>query len=496
MFSRETQALMEAAVDAIIVIDHRGRMQAVNDAAQRTFGYRADELLGENVRMLMPEPDRARHDEYLENYLQGGVAKVIGRGRQVLAQRKDGTLFPAYLSVGRVADSGQPRFVGLVRDTTVEHEAMSQLRMERDRANAYLELNDALLVSLDPERRVREVNSRGSELLGMPKEEIHGRDWLDFFANEYERERARLMLHSALANGSSREREFDTIVHGEPRRFYWRCIARRQDDGAPAGWLCSGHDVTSQAAPERHGHIAQDRLTRVASLTAMGEMAAGIAHELNQPLTAIAAYASACSCHLEGPEPDHGELREAVREIAAEGMRAATIIDRIRRLVRDDQKDLREPTDVNVLVEELRVLLTTDARTYQTRLRIVLSPYLPRIEANAAQLQHVILNLTRNAFEALAEMPVSERQLTLTTARTADGDIEIRISDSGPGVSPAIGDRLFHPFTTTKKAGTGLGLTISHTIARAHGGTISLRPEDPHGASFALCLPCPEEILS
>jgi two-component system sensor kinase FixL len=496
MFSRETRALMEAAVDAIIVIDHRGRVLSINDAVQRMFGYRTDELLGENVSMLMPEPDRGNHDQYLANYLHTGVARIIGHGRQVVARRKDGTLFPAYLSVGRIPDSGPPRFVGLVHDTTAEHEAISLLKMERDRANAYLELNDAVLMSLGPDRRVLEVNGRGSELLGMPKEEIQGRDWMDFFTDEYERERARVLLDSALTNDSSREREFDAIVHGEPRRIYWRCIARRQVDGTSGGWLCSGLDVTDRLHREVHATLAQDRVTRVASLTAMGEMAAGIAHELNQPLGAITAYASACKNYLASPQPDYEALREAVREIGTEGERAARLIGRIVQLARGDQHDTRVSTDVNELVEELRVLLTTDARVFDTRLRIALTPNLPRVDANPAQLQQVILNLARNAFEALAENAPGERELTISTARTADGSIEVLVFDNGPGVSPAVKDRLFHPFTTTKKSGTGLGLTISDTVARAHGGTIALRPQRPHGAGFALRLPCREEVPS
>jgi two-component system sensor kinase FixL len=387
MFSRETQALMEAAVDAIIVIDHRGRMQAVNDAAQRTFGYRADELLGENVSMLMPGPDRDKHDEYLATYLRTGVAKVIGLGRQVIAQRKDGTLFPAHLAVGRIAESRPPRFVGLLRDTTIEQEAIGALKLERDRANASLER-------------------------------------------------------------------------------------------------------------EEHASLAQERVTRVARLTTMGEMAAGVAHELSQPLTAIATYARACERYLEMPQPDHAEMREAVREIGNESQRATKIIERLRQQVRSEEQNQRLPTYVNDLVEDLRALLEADARIYETRLHIALAPHLPRIDANSAQLQQLILNLMRNAFEALAENPPGTRDLELTTARTANGDVEIRISDNGPGVSPAISDRLFHPFYTTKKSGTGLGLTISHTIARSHGGTINLRQVEPHGASFAVCLPCKEEDVS
>jgi two-component system sensor kinase FixL len=451
-------------------------------------------MLGENVSMLMPEPDRGAHDEYLARYLRTGVPKIIGIGREVTAQRSDGTLFPAHLSVGRVPDSNPPRFVGLVRDTTSDHAAIAALKLERDRATAYLELNDSILLSLDCNRRVSEVNARGTELLGAPKQDIHGRDWLDFFTDESDRERARLMLDSAMANGSSREREFDAVIHGEPRRLYWRCIARRHADGAPAGWLCSGADVTDHARREEHAYVAQERLTRVARMATLGEMTAGIAHEINQPLTAITTYARACEHYIDMPQPDLAEIREAVREIGAEGLRAGRIIARLRQLVRGDEHHEPVHFDANVVIEELKILLNADARIYDTRLSIALAPGLPRIVGHPIQLQQLVLNLVRNAFEALADMPPGEREIGLTTVRTDTGDIEIRVSDNGPGVAANILDRLFHPFSTTKNAGTGLGLAISRTIAQAHGGAIECEAVLPHGASFRVRLPATEGI--
>ena len=493
MFPRETQALMEAAVDAIIVIDHRGRMQAVNEAASRMFGYRSDELLGENVSVLMPEPDRSSHDAYLAEHLKTGVAKIIGLGRAVTAQRKEGTLFPARLSVGRIPDSNPPRFVGVVRDTTSEHAATAELKLERDRANAYLELHDSILVTLDAGRRVREVNTRGAELLGAPAQDILGSEWLDYMRGDGERECARLLLESALANGSSREREFDAVIaNGEPRTIYWRCIARRAADGTPAGWLCSGVDMTDRVQREEQAMLAQSRMTQVARLATMGEMAAGLAHELNQPLTAITTYARACERFIDMPVPDYAELRDSVREIAAEGLRAGAIINRLRKLVRNDEQEEHVPADINAIIDELKVLMSADARTFDTRLHITLAPGLPKVSANVAQLQQLVLNLMRNAFEAMIDMPPGDREVELSTVRNVNGDVEVRISDNGPGVSPEHLDRLFDPFFTTKRSGTGLGLAISRTIAQGHGGTIGIRPVTPHGASFHVSLPAME----
>lgn len=496
MYSRETRALMEAAVDAVIVVDHRGQMLAVNEAASRMFGYTSGELMGRNVSVLMPSPDREAHDGYMRRYLETGVPKIIGIGRQVAARRRDGSVFPARLSVGRVPDESPPRFVGLVRDISAEFEATAALELERDRAQAFLELHDSILLELDALRRVRAINSRGAQLMGAPAQDLRGRDWLDFLDGQPERERGQLMLANALASGSSREREYDVRdMAGDRRRIYWRCIALRAADGEPVGWLCSGNDVTDRELREQHAHLAQDRLTRVARLATMGEMAAGLAHELNQPLTAITTYARACGHYLDGPRPDLSEVRAAVQEIAAEGHRAGEVIKRLRQMVRSDQTDQRIAIDVNNLIEELRSLLTADARAHGAELRLALPPDLPQISANGAQLQQVVLNLARNAFEAVQEVPAAERYVEISTANPA-GEVEIRVSDNGPGVAPQIRERLFDPFASTKGAGTGLGLAISHTIVKSHGGTIGARNGATRGATFVVRLPALEECLT
>lgn len=494
MYSRETLALMEATVDAVIVIDHRGLITAVNEAARRVFGYAGDELVGRNVSVLMPEPDRGQHDAYIAKYLKTRQPRIIGIGREVTARRRDGTLFPARLSVGEIPGSSPPKFVGLLRDVTAEHEATAALKLERDRANAYLELNDDILMRIDAARRVVEVNGRGSELLGAPRDDIRGRDWIELLDGDGERERARLMLASSLGTGAPRDHEFDTVdFAGGKLRVHWRCIALRSADGEPAGWLVSGSDVTDRARREEQTVQAQERITRVARLASMGEMAAGVAHELNQPLTAIATYARACERYLDMPEPDFAELREAVREIGAEGLRAGRIIDRLRQLVRTDEDDAPILLSVNDMLEELRTLLRADARAFGAQIDIEFAPNLPRIQGNALQLQQVVLNLVRNSLEALADARAEVREVRLRTARHESGDVEISVCDNGPGFPAELQDRVFHPFATTKKAGTGLGLAMSRTLVQAHGGTIGIRPVAPHGACVWIRLPPAEE---
>jgi C4-dicarboxylate-specific signal transduction histidine kinase len=234
----------------------------------------------------------------------------------------------------------------------------------------------------------------------------------------------------------------------------------------------------------------QERLTHVARMATMGEMAAGLAHELNQPLSAIATYARACDRFLSMDEPDLEETRSSVREIANEALRAGTIIRRLRQVMGGGGRaHEQQPTDISALMADLAVLAEADARVHKTQITFELAQGLPQIRADHAQLQQMILSLVRNAIEALETVPSSDRRIVVRTARHGDSQVELSVSDNGPGVDPAVVERLFSPFVTTKESGTGLGLSISETIVRAHGGTIGYRRAEPNGACFYVHLP-------
>lgn len=360
--SDDMQALLDAAVDAVILIDHRGSMLVVNRSAERLFGYAASHLLGRNVSMLMPETERNAHDGYIARYIETGDARVIGRGREVTAVRRDGTTFPAQLSVGVVTGADPPRFAGFVRDLS--------------------------------EERARDAEMR----------------------------------------------------------------------------------------------LTQERLAQVARFASMGELAAGIAHELNQPLAAIATYAQASDRLLAGPTPVLGPVQEALRQIAGQALRAGEVIRRLRHLV-SDRKTEQQPEDLNALAREVADLAARDVRQYGVQLRLALAPSPLTAVVDRVQIQQVLLNLLRNAMEALGDLPAPRRRIVLSTARVAADTVEIAVRDAGPGVPPEAAAQLFDPFFTTKPEGTGLGLAISRTIARAHGGQLGHRPATPQGAEFFLRLP-------
>jgi len=360
----ELQALLDASVDGIVTIDHLGRIQRFSRSAERLFGFSAAELVGRNVSVLMTDGDRNAHDGFLARYLSTRVPHIVGTGRAVTARRKDGSVFPAWLSVGVVEGAVEPRFVGFVQD------------------------------------------------------------------------------------------------------------------------------LTQRRRSEEQGRRLQERLWHVSRLATVGEMAAGIAHELNQPLTAIANYAQACDRLLARSSDNIEEVRAALREITGQAVRAGDIIRRLRSLTHHHDAP-RERTDVNILITELTDLVEADARHENVRYSLRLGSALPPVEVHRAQIQQVVLNLVRNAIEALAESAAGLREVIVSTART-DDHVEISICDNGPGLPAAITPRLFEPFCTSKPAGTGLGLAISRTIMGRHGGTLNYRANAPCGACFTLRIPAAE----
>jgi two-component system, LuxR family, sensor kinase FixL len=229
------------------------------------------------------------------------------------------------------------------------------------------------------------------------------------------------------------------------------------------------------------------RLLHVSRMATIGEMAAGVAHELNQPLTAIANYAQACSRLLARPDTDLVELRQALAEITTQAERAADIIRRLRALARS-QQSARAPASVNALVREIIDLVESDVRLHRVQLSLELTENLPAVLVDAGQIQHVVLNFVRNSLEALATHPGAGR-IEIHTSLSAAGDVELRVTDNGPGLTPQAVEHLFDPFFSTKESGTGMGLAISNTIARLHGGSVGHRHNEPSGACFYIRLP-------
>jgi two-component system sensor kinase FixL len=492
--SVELLAILDAAVEAVILIDAHGAVEVFSRAAERLFGYAADEVVGRNVSMLMAQKDRDLHDAYMDRYARTGVPHIIGIGREVQGRRKDGSVFAAFLSVGRMADQVPARYVGFLQDLTLRDQALAAVVRERDRANRYLETIQTMLVALDTQRRVTLINRKGCEVLGCREDALVGLDWFETAVRPEDRRDAAEEFGTLLAHGT--KMPFDTeyrvqAADGSVRLIAWRYVLVREPDGSVTGILCSGDDVTETRRAELEARDAREQMMHVSRLATVGEMAAGISHELNQPLAAITTYAQAARRLLIASDFRDADITDALEQIAGQALRAGEIIRRLRNLVRNRQTQ-RESTQINALIEELGALTRVDARMHDVRVRLDLAAVLPELELDPIQIQQVLLNLVRNAVQALEYQESAGREVSIRTALAADGDVEIRVCDTGSGVTEDMLERLFLPFATTKSDGTGLGLAISRSIIEAHKGTLEYMPNMPRGACFVIKLPVPE----
>jgi two-component system sensor kinase FixL len=358
------QALLSAAVDGIIVIDAKGRIQLINQACERLFGYTPEEVVDRNVSMLMPAPYREEHDGYLTHYRETGERRIIGIGREVTGQRKDGTTFPMYLSVGEAKVEGETIYVGIVRDLT-------------DREVA--------------ERRLREL---------------------------------------------------------------------------------------------------QAELLHVSRLSAMGQMGSALAHELNQPLTAIMNYGKAAARTLEMVDhPRIAKVQELIGKAVDQTARAGNIIRNLRSFV-EKREAGRRPENLAKIIEEAIALGLVGSADANVKVKVDLDPDI-QVVVDKIQIQQVLINLIRNSVEAMERVP--KRLLKVRSEAIDAGFAMVTISDTGPGLPAEVRERLFQPFVTTKGSGMGIGLTICQTIVQAHGGRIWFEPNPGGGVSFFFHLPLSAE---
>jgi PAS domain S-box-containing protein len=247
-------------------------------------------------------------------------------------------------------------------------------------------------------------------------------------------------------------------------------------------------NVTERNLAEEHARDLQAELAHVSRLSTMGEMASGLAHELNQPLAAIIAYADACQELVDSERIERAQLLEVLRSVSNQAERAGKIIHRLRSLVKKSQP-VRSPIQINDAVREVAALLETETRSVGAQLRLELEDQLPSTSADFVQIQQVVLNLMRNGLDALADAEPDRRELTVSTRVGDEGQVEITIRDGGRGVTRENAARLFEPFFTTKSEGLGMGLPISRTIVEAHGGRLWLTPNPDEGMTARFVLP-------
>lgn len=357
----ELSALLDAAADAIIVIDADGTIENFNPEAERIFGYMREEVIGKNVKMLMPEPYHSNHDQYLRHHIETNERRIIGIGREITALRANGTTFPADLSVGRADTDSELHFVGILRDLT-------------------------------------------------------------------------------------------------QRKAFEAEIAKQRQE-----------------------------LSRISRQATAGELAAALAHELNQPLSAIATFSGAAKRFLAKSEINDSQnlqkCNEALENIETQSLRAGEVIQRMRAFVNPDDTK-RNRVLVGELIHEIMSIAQLDARSEGVTFSSTIEAADQILDVDKIQIQQVLLNLVRNAVDATRERTSeSIGSITVATKLVSDHRVEFRVSDNGPGIPDSFIDNLFEPFKSTKKNGMGMGLAISNSIIEGHGDRLRFTTSST-GCSF------------
>jgi PAS domain S-box-containing protein len=378
----------------------------------------------------------------------------------------------------------------LIAQIAQRERADRELRQSEERFRLLVEqVEDYAILMLDTSGRVTSWNMGAERIKGYRADEIIGRNFSCFYLQEdVNQHKPGMMLQAAATLGRFADEGWRVRKDGS--RFWANVVvtAMRDADDKLIGFSKITRDLTERKRAEDALEASRAQLAHMARVTTMGELAASIAHEVNQPLTAVVANANACSRLLANNPPDLDDVREAIADIAEAGTRAGQIISRIRALVK---KSLPEKIklDVNEVVEEVLILTSAELGKHHVSVHTELRPGLPKVLGDRVQLQQVVLNLLVNAIEAMTSITDRPRVLLLRTQAQESNRLSVAVQDSGAGLDPRNTARIFDTFFTTKLNGMGMGLSISRSIVETHGGRLWAEPNDGPGATFQFVLP-------
>ena len=304
-----------------------------------------------------------------------------------------------------------------------------------------------------------------------------------------DRETVEREVRHALANRSDYAGEFRAVLpDGTLRWIASRGRGYPDANGTPIRMVGAAIDITERKQAEAALLRQRAELAHLSRVAMLGELSGSMAHELNQPLTAILSNAQAAQRFLAGDQADLAEVRDILADIVAEDKRAGEIIRRLRLLLKKGEVQ-HQPLNVNEVVQEVLKLVRSDLVNQNVTAQTELAPDLPVVHGDRVQLQQVLLNLVMNACEAMAGAEKSARQLTIRTDRSEDGSVRVSVADCGPGIAPEKLEQIFESFYTTKPQGMGLGLTVCRTIITAHHGKLWATSKPGRGATLCFTLP-------
>ena len=484
------EVVLDTVVDGIILIDGRGQVSRFNPACEKLFGYSAAEVIGQNVKMLMPEPFRAEHDGYLDNYRRTGERKIIGIGREVVGRRKDGTTFPMDLSVGEVAQDGGPIFVGVIHDLTQRKDSERVILESATRLRTVLDTTVDGVILIDTRGNISMFNPACVKLFGYDAEEVIGKNVKMLMPEPFRAE------HDGYLDNYHRTGERKIIGIG-------REVTGRRKDGTTIPMDLSVGECKLGGQSSYVGVIrdltdrkrAEEQLIQAQKMEAVGQLSGGIAHDFNNLLTVILGNSEVLADSLKA-RPDLEAMVNSVMSAAERGGELT------QRLLAFSRRQTLQPTNIDCgrLVIRMKELLRRTLREH-IAIGVNTEDGLWAAFADPGQLESALLNLSLNSQDA---MP-SGGSLTITTQNmTLDSRYQglhpevppgryvmLSITDSGTGMTPEVKARVFEPFFTTKEVGkgSGLGLSMVYGFVKQSNGHVSIYSEPGLGTTIRLYLP-------
>ncbi len=471
-----SRAILSGLLDPLVATNDMGTILAASDSVERVLGWRPEDLLGQNVSVLMPEPHRSLHDGYLTRYRRTGATSILNRTRQFEVLRKDGSALVCDLSVARgMLPDGTPVFTGTFRDVTEKRRADEALHESERRFHALFDQAFQFLGLLKPDGSMLEINQTALDATGMTREEVVGKP---FWKGRWwaESKAIQQRIEDAVQRAAKGEFvRFEVEVRGRGDRLVdvdFSLKPVKDEAGNVVLLIPEGRDITLIK------HAQRQETAMLRALAAIGEQAAVLAHEIKNPITAV-------NLALRAVADQIGEDQQAILEDLVSRMRR---LEELMRRTLSFAKPLelkREVLDVQKLFDETIAHVRPELAKGGSDASAKVAAGGVRFAGDAHHLEEVFTNLIRNAVEAKG---VGAR-VTLSASMDGPGWVRIHVDDDGPGIPRELRPNLFKPFTTTKRKGTGLGLAICKKIVEEHGGTISIDDAPTGGARFVLRIP-------
>jgi PAS domain S-box-containing protein len=490
-------AILDSSLDCIVAMDHQGCITEFNPAAERTFGYGRENVVGKHLAdILVPPSLREKHRAGFARHLATGELRVLGRRIEMTALCADGREIPVELAITRILQDGPPSFTGYLRDITERKrnedallETNAKLARSEERWRSVFE-NSAVGVALtDLNGRFIAANPVFQKMLGYTEQELKQVSFIDITVEEDRN--FNLVLITELLEGKRRQFQIEKQYRRKNGGSVWVRNSVSFVPGTerlPGFLMALSEDVTERRLAEEALNETRSELAHMARVTTLSTLTASIAHEVNQPLSGIVTNASTCLRMLDANPPNVEGARETARRTIRDGNRASEVITRLRALF-SKKNAAFEVFDLNEAAKEVVALSVSELQGNRVILQSDLAADLPSVLGDRVQIQQVILNLIRNGSDAMSIVYDRPRELLIKTEYD-EGGARLSVKDSGVGIDSEIEKRLFEAFYTTKSDGMGIGLSVSRSIVERHQGRLwAIRNEGP-GATFLFSIPC------